>query len=139
LFEAVRQAGAEGIVSKRPRSPYRGGESRDWLKTRCNETGTFVITGFRELGEGRLEAVYVAEERDGTLRPAGEIRFGLAGKSLWAALDMLRAGPSRRGIVPLRPALIAEIKYFGRIRGFVRDGVVLSVDVALPSNKRAGL
>jgi hypothetical protein len=30
-----------------------------------------VITGFEELGEGRLEAVYVAEEIDGDLRPAG--------------------------------------------------------------------
>jgi bifunctional non-homologous end joining protein LigD len=34
LFEAVQQIGAEGIVSKRRGSIYRGGESRDWLKTR---------------------------------------------------------------------------------------------------------
>jgi bifunctional non-homologous end joining protein LigD len=33
LFEAVRQIGAEGIVSKRRGSLYRGGESREWLKT----------------------------------------------------------------------------------------------------------
>ena len=33
LFDAVRQIGAEGIVSKRRCSLYRGGESREWLKT----------------------------------------------------------------------------------------------------------
>jgi len=37
LFEAVRQIGAEGIVSKRQGSLYRGGESREWLKTKCSE------------------------------------------------------------------------------------------------------
>jgi bifunctional non-homologous end joining protein LigD len=36
LFEAVQQIGAEGIVSKRCGSLYRGGESRDWLKTKCH-------------------------------------------------------------------------------------------------------
>jgi bifunctional non-homologous end joining protein LigD len=46
LFEAVHQIGAEGIVSKRRRSLYRGGESREWLKTKCSETGVFAITGF---------------------------------------------------------------------------------------------
>jgi bifunctional non-homologous end joining protein LigD len=32
LFEAVRQAGAEGIVSKRLGSPYRGGPRRDHVR-----------------------------------------------------------------------------------------------------------
>ena len=71
LLEAVRQVGAEGIVSKRRGSPYRGGESRDWLKAKCHEIGSFVVTGFSELGAGRLEAIYVAELRGGELRPVG--------------------------------------------------------------------
>src|SRR5438309_1009495 len=29
---------------------------------KCNQVGHFAITGFQELGEGRLEAVHVAEE-----------------------------------------------------------------------------
>src|SRR5206468_3424002 len=87
LLEAVGQVGAEGIMSKRRGSFYRGGESRDWLKTKCHETGTFAITGFSELGEGRLEAIYVTEEREGVLHPAGQVRFGLAGKGLWHVLD----------------------------------------------------
>jgi ATP-dependent DNA ligase len=47
----VREIEAESIVSKRSGSLYRGGESRDWLKTKCHQTGQFVITGFSELGE----------------------------------------------------------------------------------------
>jgi hypothetical protein len=35
------------------------GRLGDWLKTKCHQTGTFVITGFSVLASGRLEAVYV--------------------------------------------------------------------------------
>lgn len=128
LFEAVRQVGGEGIVSKRRGSIYLGGESRNWLKTKCHETGTFAITGFGEVGEGRLEAVYVTEERDGVLQPAGQVRFGFAGKGLWHTLDRLRAGPAHKGFNPVQLGLVAKVKYFGRYkRGYIRDGVILSV------------
>ena|SRR5215472_16960286 len=39
ISAAVRQLGAEGIVSKRAGSPYRARASRDWLKTKVSETG----------------------------------------------------------------------------------------------------
>jgi ATP-dependent DNA ligase len=70
LFDRVREVGAEGIVSKRLGSLYRGRESRDWLKTKCHQV-EFVITGFEELGEGRLEAIHVAQEIAGKLVSAG--------------------------------------------------------------------
>ena len=60
FFEHVQAVGAEGIVSKRIGSHYRGGPSRDWLKTKCHAMGSLVITGFQELGPGRLEALHVA-------------------------------------------------------------------------------
>jgi bifunctional non-homologous end joining protein LigD len=124
LFEAVRQLGAEGIVSKRAGSPYRGGVGRDWLKAKVSEEGAFVITGYIE-----REAVAVAELHDGKLVPAGQVKFGLAGKDLWQRLRPLRAGPATRsGVVPVRPELVAAIKFFGRYRaGWIRDGVLLSV------------
>jgi hypothetical protein len=40
LLEHVRAIGAEGIVSKRFGSRYRGGRSQNWLKTKCHATGT---------------------------------------------------------------------------------------------------
>ena len=107
---------------------YRGGESREWLKTKCSETGTFAITGFSEVGEGRLDAIYVAEARDGVLCPAGQVRFGFAGKGLLHLLNQRRAGPAVRGVAPVWLGLVAEIKFFGRHKGgAVRDGVILSV------------
>jgi hypothetical protein len=70
--------GAEGIVSKRVGSAYRGGPSRDWLKAKVSKTAAFVITGFIE-----HEAVAVAEGRNGELAPSGLVKFGLAGGRVW--------------------------------------------------------
>jgi hypothetical protein len=84
-----------GIVSKQRGSFYHGGESLEWLKTKCSETSVFAITGFSELGEGRLDAVYVAEARDGVLCPAAQIPF-FVGKGLWHLLDQRRASKEER-------------------------------------------
>jgi len=63
------------------------------------------------------------------LVPAGLVKFGLAGKDLWQRLERLRAGPSARsGLVPVRPELVAAVRYFGRYRtGWIREGVLPSV------------
>jgi hypothetical protein len=84
------------------------------------------------LARAGLKAIYVAEESDGALRPAGQVRLGFAGKGLWQKLDRLCAGPSRSGIVPVRVELHAEIKYFGHKRGFIGDGVILSLRMPTP-------
>lgn len=87
-----------------------------------------MITGFQELGEGRLEALRVAEEIGGTLVPAGQVRFGFAGKGLWGVLDQLRSGKPAKGIIPVRPLLMTEIKFYGRHKGgSIRDGVLLDL------------
>jgi len=62
LFEAVRQIGAEGIVSKHAGSPYRDDADREWLKCSVSEESAFVITGYTE-----REAIAVAERQDGAL------------------------------------------------------------------------
>ena len=92
----------------------------------------FAITGFSELSDGKLDAVYVAEAGDGVLCPAGQVRF-FVGKGLWHLLNERRVAPPKRGIVPVRLGLVADIKFFGRHkRGSIRDGVILSVRVAKP-------
>jgi ATP-dependent DNA ligase len=102
----VRAIGAEGIVSKRAGSLYTGKATRDWRKTKCHATGQFIVSGFEELGPGRLEALHVAEELDGEVVGAGQVRFGFSGKGLWAILDELRAGSlGRTGVVPIEPGL----------------------------------
>jgi hypothetical protein len=70
----------------------------------------------------------VAQQQDGGLVNAGQVRFGFAGKGLWGVLDGLRDGPVDKGVIAVRPALQAEIKFFGRHKGgAIRDGVILSV------------
>ena len=92
----------------------------------------FAITGFSELGDGKLDAVYVAEARNGVLCPAGQVRF-FVGKGLWHLLDERRVGPAKDGIVPVSLGLIADIKFFGRHKGgSIRDGVILSVQTVSP-------
>ncbi|HET9848694.1 MAG TPA: hypothetical protein VFR68_09090 [Candidatus Dormibacteraeota bacterium] len=139
LFERVRTLDGEGIVSKRRGRPYRGGESRDWLKSKVFEVGRFVVTGFQELGEGRLEALHVAEERDGRLHPAGQVRFGFAGRGLWAELDRRRAGEAVGGIFPVAPVMPATVKFFGRYkRGAIRDGVITAIEDVAAKTAMAG-
>ena len=83
-----------------------------------------VISGYIE-----REAVAVAELRDGELFPAGLVKFGL-GRGPWPRLDRLRVGAaSRAGVVPVRPELVAEVRFFGRYRsGAIRDGVLIVVE-----------
>ena len=62
----------------------------------------------------------------------GQVRFFVS-KGLWQLLDERRAGPARKGIVPVSLGLVAEIKFFGRHKGgSIRDGVILSVQTASP-------
>ena len=100
-----------------------------WSPERSKPRTYVAITGFSEMGEGRLEAIYVAEVLAGELRPVGQVRFGFAGKGLWPALDALRAGPRRKGgFIRVRVGLRAEVKFFGRHKGgYIRDGVILSL------------
>ena len=60
--------------------------------------------------------------------PAGQVRFGFAGKGLWGVLDQLRCGEPVKGVIPVHPALMAEIKFYGRHKGgSIRDGVLLGL------------
>ena len=83
-----------------------------------------MITGFT-----LREAIAVAELKGSVLVPAGLVKFGLAGKELWQRLERRRVGPeTRSGFIPVRPELVAGVKFFGRYRaGWIRDGVLLRV------------
>ena len=47
---------------------------------------------------------------------AGQVHFGFAGKGLWQVLDRLRTDPARKGFVPVKLGLMAEVKFFGGTR-----------------------
>ena len=75
------------------------------------------------MAEERLEAVYVAELRDGTLVPAGQVEFGLAGKGFLPGLDRLRDGlPSRLRAGAARAPGHGEVLRALPRRGWIREG-----------------
>jgi hypothetical protein len=70
LFRAAAELGLEGIVWKRARSLYRGGPSRDWLKTKNMVEGEFILLGTERDSDGVPWAL-LASDRDGRLEFAG--------------------------------------------------------------------
>jgi bifunctional non-homologous end joining protein LigD len=68
---AACRLGLEGIVAKRKDAPYRSGRSETWLKIKCTQFGSFVVTGFDPDGRTGVRALKLAEEKVGILLPAG--------------------------------------------------------------------
>ena len=48
LFQAMCDAGQEGIISKRADAPYRHARTKTWLKVKCTRRQEFVIIGWSE-------------------------------------------------------------------------------------------
>jgi bifunctional non-homologous end joining protein LigD len=78
FFDAVRQAGLEGMVAKRRRSQYLGTLTEDWLKVKCLRTHDFVIGGSVPDGNGAFKVLLLGEFVDGELRYVGQIQAGSA-------------------------------------------------------------
>jgi hypothetical protein len=102
-------------------------KSREWLKTRCSAVGKFVITGFRDITSGQIEAITVAEVVDDKLMPVGEVQFGV-GRGLRKVeairLDRGREGAECRCGRCWAPRSSSSA---GHRAGAIRDGVVRAV------------
>ena len=133
LFEAMCEAGQEGIISKKADSPYRGARTKAWLKVKCTLRQEFVIVGWSPSDKkGRaLRALLLAVNEDGKLRYAGKVGTGFSMATLHdlverltkietekAPLDVPRA--EARGAHWVKPKLVAEIAF----AEFTSDGVV---------------
>ena len=84
LFDATREQGLEGIVSKRLDSTYRPGErSRWWLKFAHRFRGSYVVGGWRpQTGTtDRLAAVLVGEVTPAGLAYRGRVGSGITGRT----------------------------------------------------------
>src|SRR5262245_1775657 len=70
FFKLATELGLEGIVSKRARSLYRGGPSKNWLKTKNMIEGEFILIG-TEIDDSGIPWALLAREQDGELECAG--------------------------------------------------------------------
>ncbi len=134
LFEATRERGLEGVVSKRRTSTYVAGRrSADWRKLPHRTTVSAVVGGWRPEKDsaGRLGAVLVGLPDDsGAWRYAGRVGSGLAGGAgvaLARRLEPLRRDVSpfadevpaidARGAVWVEPRLVVEVRTLGATAG----------------------
>ena len=92
LWEATREQGLEGVVSKRLTSRYRfDTRSKDWLKQAHRHRGSYVVGGWRpQTGTSdRLASVLVGEPTADGLRYRGRVGSGLTGATARMLQDTL--------------------------------------------------
>ncbi len=129
--QAALDLALEGVVAKRLSSTYRpGARSPDWIKIKNEQTGDYVVGGWRP-GRRALGALLVGAAGPEGLTYRGRVGGGIsasAERDLLARLNDLRAAQSPfAGALPredthgakwVRPELVVEVRY-GSI---TRDG-----------------
>jgi bifunctional non-homologous end joining protein LigD len=117
----------EGVVAKRRSSIYRpGARSPDWIKVKRDQTGEFVVGGYRP-GARALGALLVGVPGPDGLQFRGRVGGGISAASereLLDALSPLRRTDSpfadaipredSRGAVWVRPEVVVELKFAER-------------------------
>ncbi len=133
LFEAMCDAGQEGIISKKADAPYRGARTKSWLKVKCTRRQEFVIAGWTpsdKKGRG-FRSLLLAVNDKGKLRYAGKVGTGFSTAlqhELRERFDKLETPKppvevpraEARGARWLKPELVAEVAF----AEFTADNVV---------------
>jgi bifunctional non-homologous end joining protein LigD len=133
LFEAMCEAGQEGIISKKADAPYRGARTQNWLKVKCTRRQEFVIIGWSESDKPSryFRALLLGVHDKGKLRYAGKVGTGfshaaqenLSERLGWIEADKPAAPVPKaeaRGAHWVKPELVAEIAF----AEFTSEGVV---------------
>jgi bifunctional non-homologous end joining protein LigD len=128
FYRAAAQLGLEGIVSKQAASLYRGGPSKNWLKTKNMNEGEFVVLG-TEVDDSGIPWVLLAREIDGELEFAGPaiLRPPSHARAEWAdkfaamsierpALNGLRRGNKAQWLKPELRVRAQHLKAKGTLR-----------------------
>src|SRR6185436_18174357 len=125
FFEKAREAGLEGVVSKRANAPYREGRGGDWRKAKCRLSQEVVIGGWTLPSDGRasIGALHVGVHEDGQLVYAGKVGSGFSERLLDDLFRRLEArkrdscpfasvpAEMRRGARWVEPDLVAQVEF----------------------------
>ncbi len=125
FFQKAREAGLEGVVSKRAGAPYRAGRGGDWRKAKCRLSQEVVIGGFTlsSDGGGSIGALLVGFFEDGQLVYAGKVGSGFDDRLLGDLKHRLEArrrktssfadvpAELQRGVQWVEPDLVAQVEY----------------------------
>ena len=122
-YRIAKRRGYEGVVAKDMASPYVGARSKSWLKVKVHQEDEFIICGYtrpagsREYFGALLLGAYEGRE----LHYVGKVGTGFNRKTLAALHGKFRAlvrsraalvdPPREKGVVFLRPRLIAQVSF----------------------------
>ena len=78
MLAAACQMRLEGLILKRPDSPYVSARSEAWVKLKCQQRQEFVVVGFTDRSDGAkaLGSLLLGYHEDGELRYAGRVGTG---------------------------------------------------------------
>lgn len=120
LWSLVEAHNLEGMIAKRPGSPYRDGRSVDWVKIKNTQTVTCLVGGI-EKGEGSRRntfgalLLYVLDENQ-ELTEVGKVGSGFSDREIQQVMQRLHT-----------PPLIVEVKYLTFESGVLREPTFLRV------------
>ena len=128
MLQHVCRLGAEGIVSKKRDSLYRGGRTTDWLKAKCANRQEFVVIGFAPSTSTRkaVGSLVLGYYDAGKLIHAGRVGTGFSSRiatELHEELSHDRTthpattepvpAEARRNVVWVAPRRVAEVEFRG--------------------------
>jgi bifunctional non-homologous end joining protein LigD len=133
LFQAMCEAGQEGIISKKADSLYRGSRTKCWLKIKCTQRQEFVIVGWTpsdKKGRG-FRSLLLAVHEDGELRYVGKVGTGFSMDVMFDLLGRMEKietekaptavpRPEARGAHWVKPQLVCEVAF----AEFTSEGVI---------------
>jgi bifunctional non-homologous end joining protein LigD len=128
VFASACKLGVEGIIAKKKDSLYLSKRTKDWLKVKCLQRGTFIIGGYTDPEGARKDlGALLVGRRDPddpeTLIYAGKVGTGFTQKMLKEVGGKLaklkqktspfsEASPAgKKGVHYVEPKLLAEIGY----------------------------
>ncbi|MBE1205909.1 DNA ligase D [Aminobacter carboxidus] len=125
----------EGVVSKLKDAPYRGGRTRNWIKSKCSARQEFVVAGYvpSTTSSKAIGSLVLGAYRGGELKHVGRVGTGYTAamaSSLFKQLERIRIPSSpfaqrlsadeARQVRFVRPDLVAEVEF----RAWTADGIL---------------
>jgi ATP-dependent DNA ligase len=124
----VEERGYEGLVAKDPRSTYRSGNTRSWMKVKVRHEGVFGVGGIRDVNA--FDGVLVGERVSDELHYRGFVEWGFKAPDVLALLEHARrwsrpgspfvGAPRMRSVTWVEPRLEAEVSYSEIVEGRLR-------------------
>ena len=127
LWDEIIKRSMEGVMAKVTQSLYYpGARSAVWLKVKAYKTLEAVIMGYTRGKRGLASLAVGIYDETGTLNYVGKVGTGFSEAFLRDLLELLKPleldQPPVKGIKPVKPEFVCEIKYLE----FTHGGIIRS-------------